>query len=90
MTGVRLDLPDEILDEIAHRAAEMVARPRMMSKTRLAEHLGVTERTLRTWWEKGLPAHRVGKTLIFNLVEVERWIEALLSGTDEREHFTGA
>jgi excisionase family DNA binding protein len=76
MTDLRLDVPDELLDEIARRAAELVARPQMLSKEKLAEHLGVTERTLRTWREKGLPAHRVGKSLIFNLAEVERWIEA--------------
>lgn len=76
MSGLQVELPDELLDEIARRAAELVQRPRMMGKEKLAAHFGVTERTLRTWREKGLPAHRVGKTLVFDVAEVERWIES--------------
>ena len=49
-------LPDEVLALIAERAAALVdTRRRFVSNHALAERLCVSERTIRTWREHGLP-----------------------------------
>ena len=49
---------------------------RFLSKEALAEHLGVAPRTIKTWRSRGLPACKPGRELMFDVEEVERWIEA--------------
>jgi hypothetical protein len=38
----------------------------LVSKQRLAFDIGVKVRTVETWRSKGLPAYKVGKTLMFD------------------------
>jgi hypothetical protein len=72
-----VELPDALVVSIAERAAELVAaRPRFLSKTALAEHYGVSERTIRTWRERGLPGIRCGREVMYPVDECDRWIEA--------------
>jgi hypothetical protein len=59
-----------VLSEL-HRPLE----PRFLSKKALAEHLGVSERTIKTLRERGLPARKLGRTLFFDVDEVARFIE---------------
>jgi hypothetical protein len=56
--------------------AELRLRPerRLLSKRALAEHYGVTPRTVKTWREKGCPALRVGR-LMFDIDEVGKWLD---------------
>ena len=73
---VGLLLPAEVVAEIAELAAGLVAaRPRFLSKTALAAHYGISERTIRTWRERGLPGIRVGREVMYPLDECDRWIE---------------
>lgn len=77
MTELAFTLPDELVERIAERAAALVdSRRRFLSKTALAEHYGVAERTVRTWREKGLPGVRVGREVMYDVEAVDRWIEA--------------
>ena len=72
-----LTVPEELVELIAERAAELVAaRPQFLSKHALAERYGVGERTIRTWRERGLPGYRVGREVMYPLDECDRWIEA--------------
>jgi hypothetical protein len=72
-----VELPDALVATIAARAAELVAnRPRFLSKSALAAHYGVSERTIRTWRERGLPGVRVGREVMYPVDECDRWIEA--------------
>jgi hypothetical protein len=72
-----LTVPEEFLERIAIRAAELAAaRPRFLSKTALAAHYGVAERTIRTWRERGLPGVRCGREVMYPVDECDRWIEA--------------
>lgn len=41
----------------------------------LAERLGISVRTIHRLRKRGLPAHLVGKALIFRPREVEAWLE---------------
>jgi hypothetical protein len=51
-------------------------KPRFVSKEKLADLYGVKERTIKTWRAKGLPGYAVGKEIMYDLEEVNRWIEA--------------
>jgi phage terminase Nu1 subunit (DNA packaging protein) len=48
---------------------------RLLSKRALAEHFGVMPRTVKTCREKGCPALRVGRVLMFDVHKVNRWLE---------------
>ena len=71
-----LTVPQELVEAIADRAAELVSvRPRFLSKPALAAHYGVSERTIRTWRERGLPGVRCGREVMYPVEECDRWIE---------------
>ena len=63
------------LDELIAEQTTSTPR-RFLSKAALAEHYGVSERTVRTWREKGLPGIRVGREVMFEVEAVDRWIES--------------
>jgi hypothetical protein len=75
------DLIGELVDALAGAAAAQVSEiqrsseRRFLSKSALAEHYGVVPRTVKTWREKGCPALRVGRVLMFEVDEVNRWLE---------------
>ncbi len=71
-----LELPDSLLDAVAERVAERLAvRKRFHSVESLAVELNMTERQVRGLRERGLPAKRIGKRLVFDMDEVEEWLE---------------
>jgi predicted transcriptional regulator len=72
--SLALELPDDLIETLAQRAAEIVrADRRFLSKEALAEHLGVNVRTIKTWRAQGLPAY-CGRPLMFDLRDVEKWL----------------
>jgi phage terminase Nu1 subunit (DNA packaging protein) len=58
-------------------AAELERTPerRLLSKRAVAEHFGVSPRTIKAWREKGCPALRVGRVSMFDVADVDRWLE---------------
>ena len=70
------ELVDALADAVLVRVLERTPEPRFLSKSALADHLGVSERTIKTLRERGLPARKIGRTLFFELSEVERFIDA--------------
>jgi transposase len=76
MTGVQLQVSAEVIQVIAEEAAEIVGdKRRFLSKEALAQHLGVSERRIKTLREHGLPARKIGRDLYFDLDEVNAWID---------------
>ena len=74
MSAIHLELPDDLIEALARRAAEIVqADQRFLSKASLATYLGVTERCVKGWRAQGMPAY-VGRPLMFDLREVEAWL----------------
>lgn len=42
----------------------------------VAEHLAISDATLQRWVaDRGVPVHRIGRTLRFRLSEVDAWVE---------------
>jgi hypothetical protein len=70
-----LEIPDALVEQVAERAAELVRMPRYLSKRAIAAHYGVSERTIRTWRERGLPGIRCGREVMYPVDECDRWIE---------------
>ena len=77
MSELAITLPPALVEEIAQRAAALLeVEPRFLSKTAIAERYGVSERTIRTWREKGCPGVRVGREVMYEVAAVDRWIES--------------
>ncbi len=75
-TKFALELPNELIEALAQRAAEIArSRRRFLSKEALAEYVGVSPRTVKTWREKGLPGRKLGRVVMFEVSEVEAWID---------------
>ncbi len=77
-TEFAVRLPEELVDALVVRVAERLrAQPerRFLSKSALATHLGVNPRTIKTWREKGLPGRKVGRDVMFDLEEVNFWLD---------------
>ena len=72
--NVSLRLTDDVLDAIAERVAERV-RPRFQEIEGTAAYFGVRVRRVRDWRERGMPAKRVGRRLVFDLKACETWLE---------------
>jgi len=72
--SLAIELPDELLDELTERVYERL-RPRYLTREKLAEHYGLSERTIRTFREKGMPGKKVGKTVLYEVEACDRWIE---------------
>jgi hypothetical protein len=70
---VSLELPEAVLDDIADRVAERI-RPRWAELEGTAEYFGVPVRRVRAWRERGMPAQRIGRRLLFDLRACEQWI----------------
>lgn len=48
-----------------------------VTSVQLKEHLGIrSDVTLTRYIRLGLPAHKVGKAYLFDLIEVDRWIQS--------------
>lgn len=59
MNKIHLELADELIEVIARRATDMMREERrFLSKEALAQHLGVSERRIKTLREHGLPARK--------------------------------
>jgi Helix-turn-helix domain len=66
----------DVLHDLVHNEVAAQLQPRrFVSKEALAEHLGVSPRTIETWRANGLPGCRVGREVMYDLAEVNRWIE---------------
>jgi hypothetical protein len=70
---VPVDLVDELADLVAERLRE---RRRWAEIEGVADYLGVPVSRVRHMRSIGLPAKRIGKRLVFDLREVDAWLEA--------------
>ncbi len=75
MSGVALNLPDELIDEIAKRVADRLeVQTSWRDVEGVARAFETTPRQVRQWREKGWPAKRIGKRLMLDLRAVEDWL----------------
>ena len=76
--GVSLSLPisDELLDVLAERLEERLRERRRWAEIEgVADYLGVSVRRVQDLRERGLPAKKIGRRLLFDLRAVDEWLE---------------
>ncbi len=86
MADIRLPIPDELIDELARRVAEIVLREvdadlrpsqgRWLRAKEAADYLGWTRGALYARVHaQSIPHYKVDRTLLFKRDELERWLE---------------
>ena len=76
MSDLAFPIPDDLLDALVERVlARIEAQRRWAEIEGVADYLGVSVRRVRDLRERGLPARQVGRRLIFDLREVDAWLE---------------
>ena len=76
--GIAIELPHDMVDTLVDRVVERLeGRKRWHSVESLADELNMSARRVRGLRERGMPAKRIGKRLVFDLREVEAWLERL-------------
>jgi excisionase family DNA binding protein len=76
--SIAIQLTDEFVAALLERAHELRlidGRRRWAELDGVAEYLGVSVRRVRDLRERGLPAKRIGRRLLFDLREVDAWLE---------------
>jgi excisionase family DNA binding protein len=72
-----IPVPANLVDELAERVAERLRERRRWAPIEgVAEYLGVPMSRVRYMRERGLPAKKIGKRLLFDLRQVDAWLEA--------------
>jgi Helix-turn-helix domain len=75
--SLSIELSDDVVRALVCRARELgllaEPTPKLLTQEALAEHYGVPVRSVRTWREKGLPGHKVGKRVLYDVAEVDEW-----------------
>lgn len=64
-------IKNEIENKLNHNSIESP----FLNKQQACQYLGVSNNTLDTWIQKGLPIIRVGKTVRFDKTEINRWLQ---------------
>jgi hypothetical protein len=76
MSDFALPIPDVLFEKLARRATELALEQQdkvPVTKAQLAKRYGVSERTIKTWREKGLPGHVNGKEVMYVPAETDEW-----------------
>ncbi|MCW6665517.1 helix-turn-helix domain-containing protein [Aerococcaceae bacterium NML160702] len=60
--------------EIKHFKEDMGLESPYLNKAQACNYLGISNNTLDSWIQKGLPTIKIGKTVRFNKNEIDRWL----------------
>jgi hypothetical protein len=75
VSGRPFSYSDNVIDLAAHRAARGAPEP-WCRYPQVAEHFGVSERTVLRWKRRGCPHRKVSRRLVlFRITELERWLD---------------
>lgn len=76
--SLSLELSEDLVDALVERVTERLGEQnRWHTVESLAEHLHLSVRQVRGLRERGMPAKRAGKSLLFDLRDVDLWLERL-------------
>ena len=77
-TDLNIQLPSELVDALAAQVATLLAERRRWAEiARVADYLDVPLSRVRYLRSIGLPARKVGRRLLFDLREVDEFLEGL-------------
>lgn len=74
---IHLLIDDVVKREIENQLNNINLESPFLNKRQTCEYLGISNNTLDSWIQKGLPVVRIGKTVRFNKIELNRWLQNL-------------
>jgi len=72
---IQLLIADLIKREVENRLDNRNIKSPFLNKQQACDYLGISNNTLDSWIKKGLPVIRIGKTVRFNKIEINRWLQ---------------
>ncbi|WP_367126723.1 helix-turn-helix transcriptional regulator [Streptococcus suis] len=72
---IQLLISNLIKDEIEFYVSEKGLDSPYLNKKQACQYLGISNNTLDSWIQKGLPVIRIGKTVRFDKNKVNHWIQ---------------
>lgn len=72
---IQLLISDLIKKEIENLKTNSNLESPFLNKKQACDYLGISNNTLDSWIQKGLPVIRVGKTVRFNKTEINHWLQ---------------
>ncbi|BAN61002.1 MULTISPECIES: helix-turn-helix transcriptional regulator [Streptococcus] len=72
---IQLLISDLIKQEIENRLNNSNLESPFLNKQQTCIYLGISNNTLDSWIQKGLPTIRIGKTVRFDKNEINRWMQ---------------
>jgi excisionase family DNA binding protein len=74
-----LELPEELVEALVEHVLARVREQRrwLDGREALADYLGCSLSRVKDLRERGLPGKRIGRRLLFDRLEVDRWLEQL-------------
>ncbi|MGG6798117.1 UNVERIFIED_CONTAM: excisionase family DNA-binding protein [Streptococcus canis] len=71
---IQILIADLISHEIENRLNNSNIESPFLNKQQACSYLGISNNTLDSWIQKGLPTIRIGKTVRFDKTEIKRWL----------------
>lgn len=72
---IQLLISELIQKEIKNRLENGNIGSPFLNKKQACDYLGISNNTLDSWIQKGLPSIKIGKTVRFNKTEINRWLQ---------------
>lgn len=72
---IQLLIADLIKQEIENRLNNSNLNSPFLNKQQTCDYLGISNNTLDSWIQKDFPVIRIGKTVRFNKIEINRWLQ---------------
>ena len=72
---IQLLISDLIKQEIENRLNNSNLESPFLNKQQACDYLGISNNTLDSWIQKGLPTIRIEKTVRFDKNEINRWMQ---------------
>lgn len=72
---IQLLLSNLIQKEIEQQIEKNTLSCPYLNKQQTCDYLGISNNTLDSWIQKGLPSIKIGKTVRFNKTEINRWLQ---------------
>lgn len=72
---IQLLISDLIKQEIENRLDNCNLESPFLNKQQTCKYLGISNNTLDSWIQKGLPVIRIGKSVRFDKTEINSWLQ---------------
>ena len=73
---IQLLLSNLIRKEISEQLDKSGIESPYLNKKQTCDYLGISNNTLDSWIQRGLPSIKIGKTIRFNKDAIDRWLNS--------------